>query len=268
MGENFRFGQRRQGRRRVPREPTASSRRAWCRWWRPPARPSPRATSAASWRPARWRRPPSSWAARSCSRARSCTGDRRGRELGMPTANLVPDERYVVPGPRRLRARGRHGHPAAVNVGVRPDLRHRPRPPGRGPPDRLRRRHLRRDAADRLPGAPARREALRLGRCADRARPATRRRTRPRSTSTRPSPPSPAPCRPRPTPTAGSRRTSPRRSPAPTRTASPASCPAPPPRPWARARTRAPAAPPPTPPTTPATPSASPASTSTRPTRP
>src|SRR6185312_1091794 len=26
------------------------------------------------------------------------TGDRRGRELGVPTANLVPDERYVVPG--------------------------------------------------------------------------------------------------------------------------------------------------------------------------
>jgi riboflavin kinase/FMN adenylyltransferase len=51
------------------------------------------------------------------------TGDRRGRELGFPTANLVPDERFVYPG---------HGvyaciaevegerRPAAVNVGVRP----------------------------------------------------------------------------------------------------------------------------------------------------
>lgn len=52
------------------------------------------------------------------------SGDRRGRELGYPTANLVPDERYVYPG---------HGVYAgiatlpsgerritAVNVGVRP----------------------------------------------------------------------------------------------------------------------------------------------------
>ena len=34
------------------------------------------------------------------------TGDRRGRELGMPTANLVPDDALVVPGPRRLRRLG------------------------------------------------------------------------------------------------------------------------------------------------------------------
>jgi riboflavin kinase/FMN adenylyltransferase len=47
------------------------------------------------------------------------TGDRRGRELGMPTANLVPDERYVVPG-HGVYAAWAHGHPAAVNVGVRP----------------------------------------------------------------------------------------------------------------------------------------------------
>jgi riboflavin kinase/FMN adenylyltransferase len=50
-------------------------------------------------------------------------GDRRGRELGFPTANLVPDERFVYPG---------HGvyacvaevngdeRPAAVSIGVRP----------------------------------------------------------------------------------------------------------------------------------------------------
>ena len=47
------------------------------------------------------------------------TGDRRGRELGMPTANLVPDERYVVPG-HGVYAAWAHGYPAAVNVGVRP----------------------------------------------------------------------------------------------------------------------------------------------------
>jgi riboflavin kinase/FMN adenylyltransferase len=47
------------------------------------------------------------------------TGDRRGRELGMPTANLVPDERFVVPG-HGVYAAWAHGYPAAVNVGVRP----------------------------------------------------------------------------------------------------------------------------------------------------
>ena len=46
-------------------------------------------------------------------------GDRRGRELGMPTANIVPDERYVVPG-HGVYAAWAHGHPAAVSVGVRP----------------------------------------------------------------------------------------------------------------------------------------------------
>jgi riboflavin kinase/FMN adenylyltransferase len=47
------------------------------------------------------------------------TGDKRGRELGMPTANLVPDERYVVPG-HGVYAAWAPGYPAAVNVGVRP----------------------------------------------------------------------------------------------------------------------------------------------------
>ena len=46
-------------------------------------------------------------------------GDRRGRALGIPTANLVPDERYVVPGHGVYAAMAR-GHAAAVNVGVRP----------------------------------------------------------------------------------------------------------------------------------------------------
>jgi riboflavin kinase/FMN adenylyltransferase len=46
-------------------------------------------------------------------------GDRRGRELGMPTANLVPDDRIVCPG-HGVYAAFAHGHPAAVNVGVRP----------------------------------------------------------------------------------------------------------------------------------------------------
>ncbi len=46
-------------------------------------------------------------------------GDRRGRELGMPTANLVPDDRMVCPG-HGVYAAWAGGHPAAVNVGVRP----------------------------------------------------------------------------------------------------------------------------------------------------
>jgi riboflavin kinase/FMN adenylyltransferase len=46
-------------------------------------------------------------------------GDRRGRELGMPTANIVPDDLLVHPG-HGVYAAWAHGHPAAVNVGVRP----------------------------------------------------------------------------------------------------------------------------------------------------
>ena len=46
-------------------------------------------------------------------------GDRVGRELGMPTANIVPDDSLVCPG-HGIYAAWAHGHPAAVNVGVRP----------------------------------------------------------------------------------------------------------------------------------------------------
>lgn len=52
-------------------------------------------------------------------------GDGRGRELGYPTANLVPDDALVCPGHgvyacRALGARGDGDRCAAVNVGVRP----------------------------------------------------------------------------------------------------------------------------------------------------
>jgi riboflavin kinase / FMN adenylyltransferase len=50
------------------------------------------------------------------------TGDRRGRELGMPTANLVPDDPMVCPG-HGVYAAWAHGHAAAVNVGVRPTFK-------------------------------------------------------------------------------------------------------------------------------------------------
>ena len=46
-------------------------------------------------------------------------GDQRGRELGFPTANLVPDDRLVVPG-HGVYAAFANGHPSAVNVGIRP----------------------------------------------------------------------------------------------------------------------------------------------------
>lgn len=46
-------------------------------------------------------------------------GDQRGRELGFPTANLVPDDRLVIPG-HGIYAAFANGVPAAVNVGIRP----------------------------------------------------------------------------------------------------------------------------------------------------
>src|SRR5437764_7601014 len=46
------------------------------------------------------------------------TGDRRGRTLGFPTANIVPDEALICPGPGVYVARA-DGACAAVNVGVR-----------------------------------------------------------------------------------------------------------------------------------------------------
>jgi riboflavin kinase/FMN adenylyltransferase len=46
-------------------------------------------------------------------------GDQRGRELGFPTANLIPEEPLVCPG-HGVYACLANGHPAAVSVGVRP----------------------------------------------------------------------------------------------------------------------------------------------------
>jgi riboflavin kinase/FMN adenylyltransferase len=46
-------------------------------------------------------------------------GDGRGRELGFPTANIVPAEDLAAPG-HGVYAAFANGHPAAVNVGVRP----------------------------------------------------------------------------------------------------------------------------------------------------
>ena len=46
-------------------------------------------------------------------------GERRGRELGFPTANQVPDPALVIPG-NGVYATFANGVPAATNVGVRP----------------------------------------------------------------------------------------------------------------------------------------------------
>jgi riboflavin kinase/FMN adenylyltransferase len=46
-------------------------------------------------------------------------GDRRGRELGFPTANIVPSDELICPG-HGVYAAFANGQPAAVNVGVRP----------------------------------------------------------------------------------------------------------------------------------------------------
>jgi riboflavin kinase / FMN adenylyltransferase len=46
-------------------------------------------------------------------------GDQRGRELGFPTANIVPDDSLAYPG-HGVFAAFADGVPAAVNVGVRP----------------------------------------------------------------------------------------------------------------------------------------------------
>jgi riboflavin kinase / FMN adenylyltransferase len=52
-------------------------------------------------------------------RGQVVSGDRRGRTLGFPTANIVPDENLVCPGHGVYAARA-DGSCAAVSVGVRP----------------------------------------------------------------------------------------------------------------------------------------------------
>ena len=47
-------------------------------------------------------------------------GDERGRELGFPTANLVPDEARVCPGHGVYACLANGDTPAAVSIGVRP----------------------------------------------------------------------------------------------------------------------------------------------------
>ncbi|MDO9357113.1 MAG: riboflavin biosynthesis protein RibF, partial [Solirubrobacteraceae bacterium] len=47
-------------------------------------------------------------------------GEKRGRELGYPTANIVPDDRFVTPAHGVYACRTGEGRASAVNIGVRP----------------------------------------------------------------------------------------------------------------------------------------------------
>lgn len=49
-------------------------------------------------------------------------GDKRGRELGFPTANLIPNDALACPG-HGVYACLADGHPAAVSIGVRPTFK-------------------------------------------------------------------------------------------------------------------------------------------------
>ena len=87
VGENFRFGGQGQGTRRCS-PPDGASRRASCRLWRSTGDrldPDPRRSS----RPARWQGRRSASAAPFMVAAGG-EGDQRRRELGFPTANIVP----------------------------------------------------------------------------------------------------------------------------------------------------------------------------------
>ena len=61
----------------------------------------------------------------SSSRGEVAHGDERGRELGFPTANLVPDEALACPGHGvyACLADGAEPRPAAVSIGVRPTFK-------------------------------------------------------------------------------------------------------------------------------------------------
>jgi riboflavin kinase / FMN adenylyltransferase len=50
-------------------------------------------------------------------------GDQRGRELGFPTANLIPAEELVCPGHGIYACRADDGYAAAVSIGVRPTFK-------------------------------------------------------------------------------------------------------------------------------------------------
>ena len=108
-------------------------------------------------------------------RGRGRDGDRRGRELGMPTANLVPDDAFVCPG-HGVYAAWAHGLPRGGERGRAAHLRDRARAARGGHLIGFEGDLYGETAADRVPRAHARREALRVGGRAGRADAARRRR--------------------------------------------------------------------------------------------
>jgi riboflavin kinase/FMN adenylyltransferase len=50
-------------------------------------------------------------------------GEKRGRELGFPTANIEPDDRFVTPAHGIYACRTGEGRASAVNIGVRPTFK-------------------------------------------------------------------------------------------------------------------------------------------------
>ena len=140
VGENFRFGNRAQRRRRRCCAPRTRSRRAWWSWSRSTARSSPRRTSAGWSRPAPSPRPRGCSARRSGCAGSSPTATSAGRTLGFPTANLVPDPALAVPDHGIYACRASVPGPGGVDRGGldrrAPDVRHRPRAAGRGVPAR------------------------------------------------------------------------------------------------------------------------------------
>ena len=159
VGENFRFGKGARGHARVPprkrrvRDARGAARRGRRRddLLEPHPRPGAGRRGGPGGRVPRRAVP---------VRGRGGAGRQARPRAGHADRQPRAGRRLRDPGPRRLRGLGQRP-PRRGERGRAPDLRDRPRPARGGAPDRLRRRHLRRDAAHRLPGAPARREALR-----------------------------------------------------------------------------------------------------------
>ena len=98
VGENFHFGNRAQGDAELLRADGRFETRVVAAARGRRRDRAARATSAGSCSAARSSTPARCSARRSSSTGEVAHGDKRGRTLGFPTANLVPREGYVVPG--------------------------------------------------------------------------------------------------------------------------------------------------------------------------
>ena len=153
VGENFHFGHRASGsRRRSP--PTRASRRASCRSWRSDGRDRLLEPHPAAHRRRRRRRDRGRLLGEPFGMAGEVVqGEQRGRELGYPTANLVPDPALRHAGVRRsTRARERHDRRRGEHRRA-PDVRHEARRARRGVPARLQRRSVRHAARADVPAS-------------------------------------------------------------------------------------------------------------------